>query len=213
MITILPNELEAVAFACSTDNPRYYLEGIFFELFKDGNFSMVATDGHRMNTIRFRRDEKPKDSFILALPDVKRTLALIRLVRKFEGRAASKVRVFLSKTKQGKITISVGLERDQVKGSYSVKFNTKPLDGTFPDYRKVIPSGGLEELGVVVRFNAQYVKAMCKVSELLWADKFGSPSITIHSGKVSLDPVVFSIEGTEFLGVLMPMKRTENRGT
>lgn len=100
-----------VAFAISTEDARYYLQGIFL---KGGKSEAVATDGHRL--ARNRGPEIPEFDGIIV---PRKTVGLLP---KGEARVSvsdSKIRV--------------------VAGDFVL--TSKLIDGTFPDYRRVIPTG------------------------------------------------------------------------
>lgn len=108
-----------VAFAVSTEETRYYLNGVFF---KGGAPSVaVATDGHRL-----ARHVGPD------LP----AFAGIIVPRKLVG--------ILPK---GSARVSVSQSRIRVVSS-EMTLTSKLIDGTFPDYERVIPSQNDREVTV-----------------------------------------------------------------
>ncbi len=48
---VLKDMIDKTIFSVSTDETRYHLNGVFFELSSQTGFRMVATDGHRMSLI------------------------------------------------------------------------------------------------------------------------------------------------------------------
>lgn len=211
MITVKPNELKAIALAASKEETRYYLGGVFFECYKGKKFGMVATDGHRLHSLAIAEkiDEGTiTDSFILATRDIKRALDMVKIGIKAEGkRNADTVRIFLTH-KEGALKISVGAVQDDAAApTLYGAFDSKAIDGTFPDVRRVIPSRDLEAVGAVVQVNAKLLGEMAEVAELLKHDISMYPAITIHPGEVASDALIITIERTSFKGVLMPIRR------
>ncbi len=109
-------DLGAVAHAISKDETRYYLNGVFFDT--RGPLAFVATDGHRL--MRVTSDiEAEGPGVIVPTESVK---AFIQLAED-----ALTVRLELSKSRARLI-------------AGDVRFVTKLIDGTFPDYARVIPA-------------------------------------------------------------------------
>ncbi|MFD1333223.1 DNA polymerase III subunit beta [Methylopila musalis] len=129
--TELKRLIDKTQFAISTEETRYYLNGIYFHTVDVGGTALlraVATDGHRL-----ARVETPAPPGADGMPGVivpRKTVAEIqRLIDDPEGEA----QVELSATK---IRVSFG----------SVVLTSKLIDGTFPDYGRVIPSGNDKRL-------------------------------------------------------------------
>lgn len=100
-----------VAFAISTEETRYYLNGIFFKG-DEGKFTAVATDGHRLS----RHVVDGYEAFNgIIVP--RKTVGLV---------PKGIVRVSVS---EAKIRIVAG----------DLVLTSKLIDGTFPDYERVIP--------------------------------------------------------------------------
>jgi len=100
-----------VAFAISTEETRYYLNGVFFRGY-DGKTVAVATDGHRLGR-----------HFGAATAD-------------FEGVIVPRKTVSL--LPKGTVLVSVSTNRIQISSADFV-MTSKLIDGTFPDYERVIP--------------------------------------------------------------------------
>lgn len=98
-----------VSFAISTEETRYYLNGIFF---KGGKSEAVATDGHRLG--RHYGPELPA----------------------FDGVIVPRKAVGL--LPKGKVQVSVSPQKIRIV-SDDVRITSKLIYGTFPDYERVIP--------------------------------------------------------------------------
>jgi len=114
--------IEKTRFAISSEETRYYLMGIFFHVIDD-QLRAAATDGHRLARVTVARPDGAE-----GMPDVivprKAVQELYRLLEELEGT----VEISLSPTK-----IRLGLG--------SAILTSKLIDGTFPDYNRVIPTG------------------------------------------------------------------------
>lgn len=115
--------LDRVRFAVSTEETRYYLNGIFLEApAEGGQLIAVATDSHRLARVTLDAPDGADGMPSIILP--RTTLDLLEPFVKAKGDIA----VSLSDTK-------IRFEAD---GTVLV---SKLVDGTFPDYRRVIPTG------------------------------------------------------------------------
>lgn len=118
--------IDRTRFAISTEETRYYLNGIYVHAAKTNDVDVlrgVATDGHRL-----ARVELPLPEGAAEMPGVIVPRKAVGELRKLVEEADSPVDVELSETK---IRFSLG----------GVTLTSKLIDGTFPDYERVIPSG------------------------------------------------------------------------
>jgi DNA polymerase III subunit beta len=114
--------IEKTRFAISSEETRYYLMGIFFHLIDD-QLRAAATDGHRLARITVAKPDGAD-----GMPDVivprKCIQELYRLLEEIEG------------------TVDVSLSPTKIRfGLGSAILTSKLIDGTFPDYNRVIPTG------------------------------------------------------------------------
>src|SRR5262249_39143863 len=125
--------IDKTQFAISTEETRYYLNGIYLHLAgaaKSQTLRAVATDGHRLAQVDL---ELPKGA--AGMPGIivpRKTVGEVQ--RLIEDRDAE-IAIELS---QGKIRFTIG----------EVVLTSKLIDGTFPDYARVIPVGNDKELVV-----------------------------------------------------------------
>jgi len=113
--------IEKTRFAISTEETRYYLMGIFLHVVDD-QLRAAATDGHRLARVTVSRPEGAE-----GMPDViiprKAVAELYRLLEELEG------------------TVEISLSPTKVRfGLGSAVLTSKLIDGTFPDYNRVIPT-------------------------------------------------------------------------
>ncbi|HJU77451.1 MAG TPA: DNA polymerase III subunit beta [Sphingomicrobium sp.] len=113
--------IEKTRFAISTEETRYYLMGIFLHVV-DEQLRAAATDGHRLARVTVPRPEGAD-----GMPDViiprKAVAELFRLLEELEG------------------TVEISMSPTKVRfGLGSAILTSKLIDGTFPDYNRVIPT-------------------------------------------------------------------------
>lgn len=113
--------IEKTRFAISSEETRYYLMGIFFHVVDD-QMRAAATDGHRLARVTVPRPDGAD-----GMPDVivprKAVAELYRLLEELEG------------------TVEISLSPTKIRfGLGSAILTSKLIDGTFPDYNRVIPT-------------------------------------------------------------------------
>jgi len=125
--------IDKTQFAISTEETRYYLNGIYLHTAgstKNATLRAVATDGHRLAQV-----ELPLPQGAAGIPGVivpRKTVAeLQRLIENSKDEVAVELSV-------GKIRFSIG----------DVVLTSKLIDGTFPDYARVIPANNDKVLSV-----------------------------------------------------------------
>ena len=140
--------IDKTRFAISTEETRYYLNGIYLHTATRGAGSTlraVATDGHRLAQVEFDMPSGANGMAGVIIPR-KTVNELHRLI---EDTSAS-VQVGVSKSK---VRFEIG----------TVTLTSKLIDGTFPDYGRVIPQGNDKELKVS---NAAFKNAVDRVSTI-----------------------------------------------
>ncbi len=133
--SILARQLARCAIAVSTEETRYYLNGVLFHAHEDGadgpELRTVSTDGHRMVCAG------------LALPDGARGLPRIIVPRDAcleVGKLAS--------TANGPVRCDFGERLVSFTFPNGLRFTSKTIDGSFPDYERVIPAGNDKTVAV-----------------------------------------------------------------
>lgn len=120
---VINDGISRVKHAISTEETRYYLNGIFIEPNADG-IKMVSTDGHQLAWRDCRQIEtsgNPDAGFILPR---KACLALEFITKK--------------STFEDVVYCSFSNTKAAFKHG-NIELHSKLVDGTFPDYRRVIP--------------------------------------------------------------------------
>jgi DNA polymerase-3 subunit beta len=116
--------IDRTRFAISTEETRYYLNGIYLHAAdSDGTrvLRAVATDGHRL-----ARVEEPLPEGAGSMPGVIIPRKTVAELRKLLDEATGEIEVALSDTR---IQFKVG----------TITLTSKLIDGTFPEYERVIP--------------------------------------------------------------------------
>ncbi len=155
--------IDKTKFAISTEETRYYLNGIYFHTI-EGKLRCVATDGHRLALAEMAAPSGAK-----ALPGViipRKTVAELR--RLIDG-STDAVDVSVS---EAKIRFKVG----------PAVLTSKLIDGTFPDYDRVIPKDGDRKLIVD---NGVFAAAVDRVSTVS-AEKSRSIKLTLEGDNLTL---------------------------
>ncbi len=125
----LAQMIDKTRFAISTEETRYYLNGIFLHVSDEDQPTLkaAATDGHRLARYTLARPDGCE-----AMPDVIVPRKCVGELRKLLDEAGdARVLIDLSASK---IRFTLG-------GENAVVLTSKLIDGTFPDYSRVIPTG------------------------------------------------------------------------
>ncbi|MCM0018796.1 MAG: DNA polymerase III subunit beta [Tagaea sp.] len=141
--------IDKTRFAISTEETRYYLNGIYMHSTSAEGVKVlraVATDGHRLARIQM-----PLPAGAENIPGVILPRKTVMEVRKLIDEVQGAVEVSLSDTR---VRFSFG---DAVLVS-------KLIDGAFPDYERVIPSGNDKTMEVACRDFAQAVDRVATIS-------------------------------------------------
>ena len=118
--------IDRTKFAMSSEETRYYLNGIYLHAADTDGVAVlraVATDGHRL-----ARFEMPLPDGAATMPGVIIPRKCIGELRKLTDEAADKIEISLSENK-----IRFAFDH--------IVMTSKLIDGTFPDYQRVIPQG------------------------------------------------------------------------
>lgn len=155
--------IDKTRFAISTEETRYYLNGIYLHA-HDGVLRAVATDGHRLALA-----EMSIPNGATGLPGViipRKTVAEVR--RLIDG---------------GDGDISVSVSEAKIRFNYgSAVLTSKLIDGTFPDYDRVIPKNNQKEL---VFDNKVFADAVDRVATIS-AEKSRSVKLSLDKDSLTL---------------------------
>jgi len=125
---LLAELIDRTRFAISTEETRYYLNGIFLHVTDEDEplLKAAATDGHRL-----ARFTLPRPEGAAGMPDV--------IVPR---KAVGELRKLLEEALDGNVLIDLSASkiRFTLGGEGGVVLTSKLIDGTFPDYSRVIPT-------------------------------------------------------------------------
>ena len=159
--------LDRTRFAISTEETRYYLNGVYLHAAdQDGvrTLRAVATDGHRL-----ARVEMP-------LPDGAADIPGVIVPRKTIG----ELRKLIDETED---SVEIELSETRVRFSFDgAVLTSKLIDGTFPDYERVIPADNDKLLEVACR---EFAAAVDRVSTIS-TEKSRVVKLALASGTLTL---------------------------
>ena len=159
--------VEKTRFAVSTDETRYYLNGIYLHAIDTEagvRLRAVATDGHRLARMDVELPEGGK-----GMPGIILPRKTVQELAKLLADHSDEVSVSLS---PNKIRFTAG----------HVVLTSKLIDGTFPDYQRVIPQNNDKSMQVE---NALFSKAVDRVSTLS-SEKGRAVKLSLSEGKLVL---------------------------
>jgi len=159
--------IDRTRFAISTEETRYYLNGIYLHGARGPEGDVLraaATDGHRLATVE------------VTLPDGAAGMPGIIVPRK----TVNEVRKLIDET-DGEVTVS--LSETKIKFAFGdAVLTSKLIDGTFPDYERVIPADNDKYLEVDVQSFAAAVDRVSAIS----AEKSRAIKLSMEKGTVTL---------------------------
>ena len=159
--------IDRTKFAISTEETRYYLNGIYLHAFTAGKqktLRAVATDGHRL-----ARVEMPLPEGAENIPGVIVPRKMVNEVRK------------LIEEVDG--TVAVSLSDTRIRFAFDdVVLTSKLIDGSFPDYQRVIPTGNDKILEVDRK---EFHDAVDRVSTIS-SEKSRAVKLSLKPGSLTL---------------------------
>ena len=163
----LRNLIDRTRFAISTEETRYYLNGIYLHATQGQSPNMlrgVATDGHRL--ARFEVD----------LPDGAVEMPGVIVPRK----AVNELRKLIDEIESG---VEVALSDTRIRFAFgSTVLTSKLIDGTFPDYERVIPVGNDKHMAVTCKDFAKAVDRVATIS----TEKSRAIKLSVEDGTLTL---------------------------
>ncbi len=158
----LREALKKTAYAISTDETRYVLNGILFS-FREGKLTMVATDGRRLALVDLEA-EFPRSQEIDVIVPTKCVTELARMM-----------------TDSGEVTMSVA-ENQLAFEVGSTLLVSKLVEGNYPNYRQVIPGEAKERVALEREI---FLNAVHRVS-LLSSEKSNSVKLMFTKNNVEI---------------------------
>lgn len=152
--------LRKTSYAASQDETRRMLNGVFLS-FKDAKLTMVATDGRRLALVEHEVEFSPEAEAEMILPT----------------KAVNELMHILGEDGDLKIFV----QKNQIVFEFGdVTMSSKLIDGVYPNYRQVIPSGCDER---VVLGREELLTALRRVS-LITTDKANATRLTFTNNQL-----------------------------
>ena len=160
--------IDRTRFAISTEETRYYLNGIFLHAAsRDGVdvLRAVATDGHRLASV-----EVPLPAGAAGIPGIIVPRKMVTELRKLIDESTDAIAIALSETK--------------IRFTFdNTELTSKLIDGTFPDYERVIPTGNDKQMEVDRKL---FAAAVDRVSAIISSEKSRAVKLSLSSGTLVL---------------------------
>jgi len=164
---ILREMIERVAFAITTEDPRYTLNGALL-LLRKGGITLVATDGHRLAYVHKDVHLDLKEAEVRAIVPRKTLGELVKLTAELEDGAA----------------VDFGKQGNHVffrVGEHELASTTP--EGPFPNYENVMP----DSCGTSVKLVTDELASAVRRVSLLATDRFGKAvRFALSGGKLEL---------------------------
>lgn len=159
--------LKKTAFAVSTDESRYVLNGIFFSL-KDHKLTMVATDGRRLALVdeEVEVPEKSQGEFIVPAKTVTELTRLLQTKGTVELKYGENQAAFTLTDEKGSCVL----------------ITTKLIEGNYPNYRQVIPAEAKERIPLV---REEFLHALRR-AEIMTTDKANSVKLAFGKNNLAI---------------------------
>jgi len=158
----LKDGLRKTAYAISTDETRYVLNGILLS-FKDNKLTLVATDGRRLALVDIELEFPRSHEVDIILP----TKAVTELAR------------LVSEEGDVKMSVSENQVAFEVDGTFLV---SKLIEGNYPNYRQVIPPEAKERITLE---RESFLNTVHRVS-LLSSEKSNSVKLVFSKNNIDI---------------------------
>lgn len=162
----LRQTIDRTRFAISTEETRYYLNGIFLHVTDEAKPALraVATDGHRLARVAM-----PRPDGAAGMPDIIVPRKAVQEVRKLLDEVDGDVKIALSQSK-----IRFAFE--------NATLTSKLIDGTFPDYSRVIPTANDRLLVVNTKLLSDGVDRVSTIA----TEKTRAVKLSMETDKITL---------------------------
>jgi DNA polymerase III subunit beta len=162
---VLKEMIRKTAFAVSSDETRYVLNGVDF-IVEKGKITLVATDGRRLAYVQ--RDIDDKKAVVNAIIPTKAVNELARILSADEKDASP---------------VQVGFTENQVTFKYKdTVILSRLIEGHFPNFEQVIPKTHEHQL----KFNARQLMIATQRAAVGTMEKGGSVRYTLSKDKLHI---------------------------
>jgi hypothetical protein len=205
--------MRAMEIIASRETARYFLNGILIEPHKDGGIVLVATDGSIMVTLHDSQGYAEGPSQIWKYRD----FALIIKTKVAAASKSNRENANLRYEQQGN-AFKVALGFDSAPALQAMAFgdlayigDQAAIDGTFPQYQRVIARLGAKRTGA--SFNATVLGQISKFAQELTGNKHARVRFDLLEEK---GPSAFRVElpseGLDAIGTIMPVTMKDDPG-
>ncbi|MCL5098156.1 MAG: DNA polymerase III subunit beta [Candidatus Omnitrophica bacterium] len=159
--------LRKTSFAISTDEARYVLNGIYFSI-KEQKMTLVATDGRRLALVEEEMDVpiEGQKEFIVPTKAINELNRLLQLGGKMEIAWSANQAAF---------------NLEDTKG-FSVLLVSKLVEGSYPNYRQVIPAESKERIALM---REELLYALRR-AEFMTSDKANSVKLNFSKNNLAI---------------------------
>lgn len=199
----------------SSEETRYYLNGVLIEPHKDGGAVMTATDGHIMATVY------DPNAFCAGPAQIWRYKDFAAAVKAFQARYGKFIKdafwlryqQFESATPDFRLAMSMGADGaeaaqriwdSRVSGEICEQIGRDTaIDGTFPDYSRVIPTIG--ETRSATTINSSLIQRIGKFADNLTGQRAKAVNLLFQE-ETAPGFFLFNHDQVSVVGVVMPMR-------
>ncbi|RUO76411.1 DNA polymerase III subunit beta [Pseudidiomarina taiwanensis] len=160
---VLKDLMDRTHFSMANQDVRYYLNGMLFET-EANTLRTVATDGHRLAMSQCEIGQPQLAARQVIVPR-KGVMELLRLLNDSDD----------------EVKVSIGTNHIRIETN-GMSFTSKLVDGRFPDYRRVLPSGGDK----TVIADRDLMKQACMRAAILSNEKYRGVRLQLSSGEMTL---------------------------
>ncbi len=163
----LRTAIDRTRFAISTEETRYYLNGIYWHAREADGVKLlrsVATDGHRL-----ARLEMPLPAGADGMPGAILPRKTVNELHRLIG--------------DGDATVQIGLSENKIRFAFGdIVLTSKLIDGTFPDYERVIPGDNDRSMTVATKAFQEAVDRVSTIS----TEKSRAVKLVLGNGSLTL---------------------------
>ena len=158
----LKDGLKKTAYAISTDETRYVLNGILFT-FKDNKLTLVATDGRRLALVDIELEFPRSHEVDIIVP----------------SKAVTELGRLLNEDGDVKLTVGENQIAFEVNGTLLV---SKLIEGNYPNYKQVVPAEAKER---IILERELFLNAVRRVA-LLASEKSNSVKLVFSKNNIDI---------------------------
>lgn len=162
---VLKDMIDKTIFSVSTDETRYHLNGVYFEIVGGNGFRMVATDGHRMSIVNRTQSETKTNTAPGVIIPRKGLGEIKKLLDGVDG------------------TVEIAIEGSQfILKHDSTTLMIRLIEGKYPNYQQFIP----QKLTQKIEINREQFLTSLKRVSLLANQKSKAVQLNLTPGKMEI---------------------------